>query len=133
MKLLLLTPMGAKQYDKIDEVILPTTQGEIAVLPRHEKLIVELAAGTIDVIVNGKTEHLAGFGGFAKITGGEVKIFSAGVERAETLDEAKIQESLKRAREIKEAAVGDVEFAAAAAAIERELAKLKTVRRHKTR
>jgi F-type H+-transporting ATPase subunit epsilon len=133
MKLLLLTPRGATPYDKIDEIILPTTLGEIAVLPRHEKLITELAPGTISVKIGGETKHFASFGGFAKITGGEVKVFSAGMEQAESLDEAKIQESIKRAREIKETATADVEFAAAAAAIERELAKLKTIKRHRDR
>jgi len=88
MKLSLLTPSGTKQYDKIDEIILPTTLGEIAVLPRHENLVAELAHGVIEVKSDGETDRFAGFGGFAKITGTEVKVFSAGVEHADSLDEA---------------------------------------------
>jgi len=133
MKLLLLTPLGTTEYDKIDEIILPTTLGEIAVLPRHENLVTELAHGVIEVKSAGKTDRFAGFGGFVKITGTEVKVFSAGVEHADSLDEAKIQAAAKRAKDIKETTVGDTEFAAAAAALERELAKLKAVRRHKAR
>jgi len=133
MKLSLLTPSGTKQYDKIDEIILPTTLGEIAVLPRHENLVAELAHGVIEVKSDGETDRFAGFGGFVKITGTEVKVFSAGVEHADSLDEAKIQAAAKRAKDIKETTVGDTEFAAAAAALERELAKLKAVRRHKAR
>ena len=133
MKLSLLTPLDTKQFDNVDEVVLPTTLGEIAVLPHHERLVAELAPGTIEVRAGGKTDHFAGFEGFAKITGGEIKIFSAGMEHAESLDEARIQEAARRAKEIKLTEVGDTEFAAAAAALERELAKLKTIRRHRAR
>lgn len=129
MKLHFLTPKGSKTIDDAKEIILPTTTGEIAVLPNHENLVTELASGTIEVKIGGKTETFASFGGFAKITGDIVKVFSAGVEHADSLDEAKIQQSIKRAEELKKEKVGDVEFAAAAAQLERELARLKTLRR----
>jgi len=129
MKLSLLTPKGSQTIDDIKEVILPTTTGEIAVLPNHENLVTELAPGTIEVKVNGKSEQFASFDGFAKITGGDVKVFSSGVEHADSLDEAKIQDSIKKAQELKDTQKGEVEFAAAAAMLERELARLKTLRR----
>lgn len=129
MQLSLLTPKGSQIIDDVKEVILPTTTGEIAVLPNHENLVTELAPGTIEILVGGKKEHFASFDGFAKITGRDVKIFSSGVEHADSLDEAKIQQSIKKAQELKDSQKGDVEFAAAAAMLERELAKLKTLRR----
>jgi F-type H+-transporting ATPase subunit epsilon len=131
MKISFLTPKGSKTITDAKEIILPTTTGEIAVLKNHDNLVTELTSGTIEIKAGGKTEHFASFGGFAKITGDEVKVFSAGVEHADTLDEAKIQESIKRAEELKKENQGDVEFAAAAAQLERELARLKTLRRRK--
>lgn len=131
MKISFLTPKGSKTIDDAKEIILPTTTGEIAVLPNHENLVTELASGTIEVKIGGKTETFASFGGFAKITGDIVKVFSAGVEHADSLDEAKIQESIKRAQELKDEKQGDAEFAAAATQLERELARLKTLRRQK--
>lgn len=129
MNISFLTPKGSKTIDDAKEIILPTTTGEIAILPNHENLVTELASGTIEVKIGGKTETFASFDGFAKITGDIVKVFSAGVEHADSLDEAKIQQSIKRAEELKKEKVGDVEFAAAAAQLERELARLKTLRR----
>lgn len=131
MNIYFLTPKGSKTIDDAKEIILPTTTGEIAVLPNHENLVTELASGTIEVKIGGKTETFASFGGFAKITGDIVKVFSAGVEHADSLDEAKIQQSIKRAQELKDEKQGDIEFAAAAAQLERELARLKTLRRRR--
>lgn len=130
MKLLLLTPSGTKTIDNVAQVTLPTSAGEITVLPGHEPVISELASGAIEVHGDGnKVEHFAIFEGFAKISQKEVKIYSAGFEEAENLNEAKIQEAIERAKGRKADAKADVEFAAAAAMLERELAKLKTLKR----
>ncbi len=133
MNLSFLTPQGTQKLDDVTEVTLPTTSGEITVLKNHEPLITQLVSGVIETRTGGKKETFASFDGFAKITGDEVKVFSAGVEHADSLDEAKIQESIKRAEELKKEKVSDIEFAAAAAQLERELARLKTVRRRRTK
>jgi len=132
MKLLLLTPAGTKRIEQIKQITLPTSAGEITVLPGHEPVVTELSSGAIEVVADGGKEHFAIFEGFAKISQKEVKIYSAGFEEAENLNEAKIKEAIERAKQQKTEAKADVEFAAAAAMLERELAKLKTLqRRHR--
>lgn len=134
MKLQLLTPQGTRLIEQIKAITLPTLKGEITVLENHESLIVQLASGTIEVQpASSKKEYFASFEGFAQVDNNEVKVFSAGTEQASSLDEAKIQEAIKKAHELKEVQQGDIEFAAAAAQLERELARLKTIRRHKNR
>lgn len=129
MQISLLTPSGTKTIGSVKQITLPTTAGEITVLPGHEPIVTELAAGTIEVVADSSKEHFAIFEGFAKINQKEVKIYSAGFEEAKDLDEAKIQEAIERAKSQKAEAKADVEFARAAAMLERELAKLKTLRR----
>jgi len=129
MNILLLTPAGTKKVDSVKQITLPTTSGEITVLAGHEPIITELIAGTIEVVADTGNQHFAVFEGFAKINQKEVKVYSAGFEEASSLDEAKIQEAITRAKSQKAEAKADVEFAHAAALLERELAKLKTIRR----
>ncbi len=130
MQLTLLTPTGTKTVENIKQVNLPTATGEITVLPGHEPVVTELSAGAISVVGDGRQEeHFAIFEGFAKISQKEVRIYSAGFEEAENLNEAKIKEAIEKAKSQKAEAQADVEFARAAAMLERELAKLKTLRR----
>lgn len=131
MKLLLLTPQGTQEINEVTAVTLPTSKGEITVLENHEPLVAQLASGAIEVQKGREKEYFASFDGFAQVSANTVKVFSAGTQEASTLDEAKIQEAIKQAQALKESHVDDVEFARAAALLERELAKLKALRRRK--
>lgn len=131
MKLLLLTPQGTQEISEVTAVTLPTSRGEITVLENHEPLVAQLASGAIEIQKGREKEYFASFSGFAQVSANTVKVFSAGTQEASTLDEAKIQEAIKQAQALKESHVDDVEFARAAALLERELAKLKALRRRK--
>jgi len=131
MKLLLLTPQGTQEINEVTAVTLPTTRGEITILKNHEPLVTQLASGAIEVQKGREKEYFASFDGFAQISENTIKVFSAGMQEASTLDEAKIQEAIKQAQALKESHIDDMEFTRAAALLEREFAKLKALRRRK--
>lgn len=123
-KLKLIAPDGIKYEEEATSVSLPTRDGQITVLPGHVALITLLKPGEIVIDNGGKAHELATEGGVAEITGTEIKILADTAEDAQSLDELKIVEAKKAAEKRLAAAKDDVEFADAAAALEKQIAKL---------
>ena len=72
--------------DEIDQVTLPTQEGEITVLPDHIPLISVLAAGEL-VAKNGSEEiAMAVSGGMIEVRKNEITILADTAERAEEID-----------------------------------------------
>ena len=131
-----ITPERVVFKDEIDEATLPTTEGEITVLPHHIPLVTLSKAGMIRLLKNKKEEYLAVSGGYVEVQpGNRLTILADTADRAEDLDLKKIEEAHERARRVMEEKrlTDDVAYASAAAALERELARLKVARKHHTR
>lgn len=131
LTLTLHTPNGTQKFDNIDEAVLPTKNGEIAVLPNHSPVMTELSNGTIEVKLGKSIHRFVSFDGFAQITGTDINIFSAGIEEADNLNEAEIQKAIERAQATLEESREEADISAIAVNLEREMAKLKTIKRHR--
>ncbi len=130
LKFEIITPERVVLKDEIDQVTLPTAEGEITVLPNHIPLIAVLRPGEI-VAKKGKEEiAMSCSGGFIEVTGDKVLILADTAEKAEELVEAEIEKARERAQKILEEKHVDAEkYAEAAGALERELARLKVARK----
>lgn len=134
MKFKIITPERVVFEDEVDEATLPTTEGEITVLPHHIPLVTLSRAGVIRLKKGAREEFLAVSGGYVEVQpGSQLTVLADTAERAEELDIKKIEEAHERARKIMEEKihVDDVAYAAAAAALERELARLKVARKRR--
>jgi len=112
------------------QVTVPTTSGEITILPDHIPLISILKPGVIEVKrVDNVIEVMAVSDGFIEVLKDKIVILADTAERAEELDEEKIREAHQRAEELKKTAksTDDVEFTNISAQIEKELARLSAV------
>lgn len=140
------TPERIVYKDIVDSLTLPTREGEITVLPHHIPLVSVLVPGAITVRKGNEESYMAVSGGFievqpsyAKATEGNpstrVVVLADTAERAEELTVEAIEKARAEAqRVLAEKRTTDVEsFTAAAAALERELARLKVARRHRPR
>lgn len=118
-----------------ESISIPTVEGELTILVGHAPLVALLAPGMATVRRGSEEEYLAVSGGFVQITGNTVAILADTAERAEELDTAKIEEARERARALlaEERRKDDVSEAAAMAGLERELARLRVVQKHRTR
>ena len=130
LKLELITPEKIALTEEVYEVMLPTETGQIAILPGHVDLITTLKPGVITVRREkgdgeAKLEHLATSGGFAEITGKSVKILADSADRAEDLDELKIQQARDEAKRQAKEATDELSYIDATARLETELARLK--------
>jgi F-type H+-transporting ATPase subunit epsilon len=130
------TPERVVLTREADSITIPTAEGEITVLPGHVPLVGVLRAGMITVRAGGQEEFLAVAGGFFEIQpGGKVIALADSADRAEELDLAKVEEARARAAEALTGAknADAVATAAASAALEREMSRLKVARRHHAR
>lgn len=134
LHLTITTPERSLVDTQVDQVSIPTTLGEITVLPHHIPLVAEVVPGELSVRTGKTTEYFAVAGGFVEVrAGNQVVLLADTAEREEELDIAKIEEAEARARKVlsEQVVADDQSFAQAAAALERELARLRVARRRR--
>ena len=132
----LTTPERTVLKDEYDSLTLPTETGEITVLPGHVPLVANLASGTAVARKGREETYLAVSGGFVEVRGdGRVILLADTAERAEELDLEALEAAKARAEKLltETRQADDVSSAAAYAALERELARIRTVRTHRAR
>jgi F-type H+-transporting ATPase subunit epsilon len=134
----LITPDGVKFTEEAYEVLLPTPQGQIAVLPHHMPLVSLAAAGVISVRRNqndpdSKLDHFATAGGLIEVEEGKIRLLADSAQHADEVDELVAKEALERAQELQRSAQDDVSLADATAIIEENIARLKVADLRKTR
>jgi F-type H+-transporting ATPase subunit epsilon len=127
----LVTAEGRILSEEADFVLAPGVDGDLGVLPHHIPLLTPLRTGQVTVR-NGDAEHvLFVAGGFLEVLPDKVTILADAAERAEDIDEARAEESRKRAQELLSQNIGNYE---AAADLERATLRLRVAevrrRRH---
>lgn len=128
------TPERIVYKDTVDSLTLPTREGEITVLPQHIPLVSVLQPGAITVRKGKEEQYMAVSGGFIEVQlNNRVVVLADTAERAEELTVDAIEKARVDAQKVlAEKRTADTEsFALAAAALERELARLKVARKHR--
>lgn len=130
LKFEIITPEKIVYQDEVDQITLPTAEGEITVLPNHIPLVAILRPGEIVAKKDGEEIAMSCSGGFIEVTPKKVVVLADTAEKAEELIETEIEKARERAEKIlKEKHIDAEKYAEAAAALERELARLKVVRK----
>lgn len=139
MKLELITLNGVKADEDVYEVLIPTVDGTIAILPGHER-IVTLAVNGVIAIRRKKTdldeamEYFATFGGIVEVSPTRLRILVDEADTADEILESEAQKALDAAQEMKANAKDSVELDKAQQLIDRHAVRLKVAglrRRHR--
>src|ERR1035441_6741865 len=118
----LVTAEGRVLSEEADFVLAPGVEGDLGVLPNHIPLLTPLRTGEV-MVRNGDAEHILFVaGGFLEVLPDKVTILADAAERAEDIDEARAEESRKRAQELLAQDVGNSE---ASLALERAMLRLR--------
>ena len=72
--------------ENADEVILPSTTGQVGILTGHAPLLTALDTGVLRVRSKNKWTPIALMGGFAEVESNEVTILVNGAERGDTIN-----------------------------------------------
>lgn len=130
----LVTSEGSAYSGEAVSVTLPTGMGEITVLGNHLPLLSTVEPGTVIVRTQSGEQFFAVSRGVVQVGPSSVRVLSDIADRAETLEEKVIELAKARAEELKNARRRDTEeFAEAQAILEREIARLTSIRRLRSR
>ena len=125
------TPERIAFEGEIDQISLPTKDGQITILPKHISLVSTIKHGEL-IIKNDKEEILmAVYGGFVEVRKNQVCVMTDIAERLDEIDEKKAEEAREEAkRRLKEKdQMSDVAFADTVTLLEKSLARLKVAKR----
>ena len=82
-----------------DIVVLPGSDGEMGILPRHAPLLTTLKFGVITVQAQGQATHFTVAGGVAEIQPEIVTVLADAAENVEEIDVERAETARKRAEE----------------------------------
>ena len=95
----IISPEGRIYKDIVTEVILPTTSGEITVLPNHAPLFTKISEGEMTIIKENEKSFITISGGFLEISENKVNVLADYAIRSDKIEEEKILEAKKKAED----------------------------------
>jgi len=131
LKLKIITPERLVLEEMVDQVTMPSTEGEITVLPDHIPLISGLASGDIVALSGSEVVPMAVAGGFVEIKKREgvteVAVLADFAEHVSEISDEKIAQARARAEELKKQLENNdnVDFEHFEAELERSLTRVK--------
>ena len=131
----IVTPERTVLEAEVDQATLPVVDGQVTILPGHRNYIAALKAGEIMLKTDGAESHFATSGGFIEFAADKLTVLADTAEYAHEIDLKRAEDARKRAEELKaqKESMSEQEYARVAAAIEKEMARIKVARRHHTR
>ncbi len=140
LKLKIVTPERLVLEEMVDQVSLPTTLGEITVLPDHIPLITGLSSGDVVAFINGEHVPMAVVGGFVEVKHNEDKVTEVAVladfaEHVAEISDEKIEKAKARAGELRKLMENKdhVDFEHFEAELERSLMRVKIADKWRTK
>lgn len=139
LQLKIVTPEKLILEELVDQVTIPTTEGEITILPDHIPLIASLASGDIVAVSDGEDIPMAVVGGFIETKKGEnlteVTILADFAEHVSFIGDDEIEKAKAKAEELKKQAENNeiVDFEHFASELERSLTRVKIADKWRTK
>ncbi len=133
-QLTIATPERQVYQDQVESLTVPTTSGQITVLPHHMPISTVLSSGEMIIRKGQAEEPYAVSGGFLEVQPTKVVVLADTAEHVTEIDEQRAEEARERAKKLMDEKRHDVEeFANIAAKLERDLNRLHVVRKYRHR
>ncbi len=112
-------------------VALPGEAGELGIYPQHTPLITRIKPGAVRIKLAGKAEEEFVFvaGGILEVQPNRVTVLADTAIRGHDLDEAKAEESRKRAEEMLHNREANIDYAKAQAELVAAVAQIAAIRK----
>jgi F-type H+-transporting ATPase subunit epsilon len=130
LTLRIVTPDQAYSHE-VDEVVLPGTEGDFGVLPGHTPFFTSLRTGQMWFRQGADRHYLAVSVGFVEVLPDSVSVLSQVAQRAEDLDQEKVEAGMNRAKEMLGSIAHDMDFEAARLALLRTIQQLQAESRRR--
>ncbi len=126
-ELSVVTATGTVAEGPVLSVTIPTTDGEITVLPEHAPIVSVIRPGVITTRTEKDEQHLAVSGGFLRVSGESVTILADTAERADDIDRQRAEQARKRAEQAMAGKLEREEVAETQGELQKHLARLRAV------
>lgn len=128
----LVTPERTVLKEELDSLSVPTTMGQITILPGHIPLVATLVSGELSAKKAGEEHPIHVAGGFLEVKpNNEIVILADAAEHHYEIDEARAEAAKTQAeKRLKEEKLSEEEYAVVAAQLERNLTRLNIARKH---
>ncbi len=133
LNLKIVTPEKLVLEEQVSEVLVPTSEGELGILPFHANLMAKVTPGELKIKKGEKLDHFAVGEGFLQMTDNTLTIMADLAAHESDIDEKAVEDARKRAEQALEQKLSDEEYAETLAILEKSLAQLKVKRRHRSR
>ena len=131
LKLKIVTPERLILEEQVEQVTIPTTEGELTILPNHISMIAQLGHGDIVAQTSEENIPIAVSGGFVEVKQingeTEVAILADYAEHVSDITEEAISKAITRAEELKKQAENKeiIDFEHFESELERNLTRVK--------
>jgi F-type H+-transporting ATPase subunit epsilon len=130
IRLELVTLSGAKFAGDVYEVLLPTLDGEIGVLPGHMPLISVATNGVISVRrkstdKDDEMEHYATNGGVVEVSDNVLRVLVDEADASDDINESEVKKAIEQAQKMKANAKDQISIDQAQSLIDRHESRLK--------
>lgn len=93
-----ITPDQTVWDNQVEEIILPSTTGQLGILSGHAPLLTALEVGVMRVRPDKDWKTIALMGGFAEVENDEIKILVNGAELGESIDKNSARTAYEQAQ-----------------------------------
>jgi F-type H+-transporting ATPase subunit epsilon len=132
--LTIITPEKVVFDETIEKVTLPTTTGDITVLPHHIHLLSTLKIGMITTFSESGETFLAISGGFVDICNNTVTVLAETAETADEINEERAHAAKERAiKHLSEVEITEADHARLRASIQKSFTRIAVLDRYKKR
>jgi len=95
----IVTPVKILNFEEVEYLRAPSTEGLFGVMPGHVSSIINLDIGEIKVLSNNKESYFSISGGFAQVDKDKVSLLVESIESKDEIDVDRSNKSLERAKE----------------------------------
>ncbi|MCX6754795.1 MAG: ATP synthase F1 subunit epsilon [Candidatus Nomurabacteria bacterium] len=139
LQLKIVTPEKLILEELVEQVTIPTTEGEITILPDHVPLIASIASGDIVAVSNGEHVPMAIVGGFVETKKENdvttVTILADFAEHVSNISDSEIEKAKAKAEQLRKQAENNeiVDFEHFETELERSLNRIKIADKWRTK
>ncbi len=126
-----ITPEKVVLSEEVNEVLVPTPQGQIGILPNHVTLLSQLTQGELIIKRDHEVQVLAIESGFLEVSKKKVTILTDYAIHGDDIQVAKVQEAIERAKAVIAQKAGNKDFMTAQLELRRSILELKVAERRK--
>lgn len=129
----IITPEKIVFKDEIEKAIVPTVNGEIAILPQHIGIVTQVIPGELVIKKNDKSQSIVITEGFLEVSNNHITILANYAISAESINVAKVEEAKKRAEKLIQEKATDRDFRIAEAELRKAILELKVAFKYRKR